>query len=407
MESINPSDIADLDFDSISFITLKTGDMIMIDNSVPKKIKLDKSKTNNHSKKKDTIKQKLSVSKQQNFTYKGKITFNKLSSKYNYLNNQIILKNDFNKVSKVSKNLSFCYKAKYNRMIMNDIQNLITKENPKNSLFQYNHNNHTNIESIINKQGLNTNNNIKSNINENQLNNEKVNNFIENNQLLTTDRNNLNTKNEEMTEEENLDMRIKRKSRNYMERLSLIFGEKNKPLVNAVISLKIPSDVNRQQSETEKEFDMMVAQLKQKRSKYRINVNDHCIYQKYYELYKENNKEVKYFNLNRIKYYQESENNNKENEKLNTNENINNNKLDNINFNNTFYGSINNKGINKSIIGFNDTNANNKTSMSIYGDKIKTPRENKLLSSRIKEMGYNSTLVCPSNNFKDKLDSDF
>ena len=222
MESINPSDIADLDFDSISFITLKTGDMIMIDNSVPKKIKLDKSKTNNHSKKKDTIKQKLSVSKQQNFTYKGKITFNKLSSKYNYLNNQIILKNDFNKVSKVSKNLSFCYKAKYNRMIMNDIQNLITKENPKNSLFQYNHNNHTNIESIINKQGLNTNNNIKSNINENQLNNEKVNNFIENNQLLTTDRNNLNTKNEEMTEEENLDMRIKRKSRNYMERLSLI-----------------------------------------------------------------------------------------------------------------------------------------------------------------------------------------
>ena len=169
MESINPSDIADLDFDSISFITLKTGDMIMIDNSVPKKIKLDKSKTNNHSKKKDTIKQKLSVSKQQNFTYKGKITFNKFSSKYNYLNNQIILKNDFNKVSKISKNLSFCYKAKYNRMIMNDIQNLITKENPKNSLFQNNHNNYANIESLINKQDINTNNNnnIKSNINEN------------------------------------------------------------------------------------------------------------------------------------------------------------------------------------------------------------------------------------------------
>ena len=81
--------------------------------------------------------------------------------------------------------------------------------------------------------------------------------------------------------------------------------------------------------------------------------------------------------------------------------------MDNINFNNTFYGSFNNKGINKSLIGLNDTNANNKTSMSIYGDKIKTPRENKLLSSRIKEMGYNSTLVCPSNNFKDKLDSDF
>ena len=404
MESINPSDIADLDFDSISFITLKTGDMIMIDNSVPKKIKLDKSKTNNHSKKKDTIKQKLSVSKQQNFAYKGKITFNKFSSKYNYLNNQIILKNDFNKVSKISKNLSFCYKAKYNRMIMNDIQNLITKENPKNSLFQYNHNNHTNMENLINKQDINTNNNIKSNINENPLNNEKVNNFIENNQLLTTNRNNLNTKNEEMTEEENLDMRIKRKSRNYMERLSLIFGEKNKPLVNAVISLKIPSDVNREQSQTEKEFDMMVAQLKQKRSKYRINLNDHCIYQKYYELYKENNKEYKYFNLNRIKYYQEYENYNKENERMNTNEN--NNKIDNNIVNKTFYGSFNNKGINKSLIGLNDTNANNKTSMSIYEEKIKTTRENKLFNSRIKEIGCNSTLICPTNNFKDKSDAE-
>ena len=199
-------------------------------------------------------------------------------------------------------------------------------------------------------------------------------------------------------------MRIKRKSRNYLERLNSIFSEKNKPLVNAVISLKIPSDVNRQQSETEKEFDMMVAQLKQKRSKYRINVNDHCIYQKYYELYKENNKEVKYFNLNRIKYYQEYENYNKENERMNTNEN--NNKIDNNIINNTFYGSFNNKGINKSLIGLNDTNANNKTSMSIYGEKIKTTRENKLFNSRIKEIGCNSTLICPTNNFKDKSDAE-
>ena len=406
MESINPSDIANLDFDSISFITLKTGDMIMIDNSVPKKIQLDKKiKNNKNITQKDTIKPKLSVSKQNNFSYKGKITFNKFSSKYNNINNnQILLKNNFNLISKISKNISFCYKAKYSKMFLNDIQNLNIKEVPKkNSFLQYNHNNNDNKENFINNQNLNIiNNNIKSNINENPLNKEKV---KENNQTLTLKRNNLNTKTEEITEEENLDMRIKRKSRNYLERLNSIFSEKNKPLVNAVISLKIPSDVNREQSQTEKEFDMMVAQLKQKRSKYRINLNDHCIYQKYYELYKENNKEYKYFNLNRIKYYQEYENYNKENERMNTNEN--NNKIDNNIINNTFYGSFNNKGINKSLIGLNDTNANNKTSMSIYGDKIKTPRENKLLSSRIKEMGYNSTLVCPSNNFKDKLDSDF
>ena len=323
MESINPSDIANLDFDSISFITLKTGDMIMIDNSVPKKIKLDKKiKNNKNITQKDTIKPKLSVSKQNNFSYKGKITFNKFSSKYNNINNnQILLKNNFNLISKISKNISFCYKAKYSK-----------------------------------------------------------------------------------TEEENLDMRFKRKSRNYLERLNSIFSEKNKPLVNAVISLKIPSDVNREQSQTEKEFDMMVAQLKQKRSKYRINLNDHCIYQKYYELYKENNKEYKYFNLNRIKYYQEYENYNKENERMNTNEN--NNKIDNNIINNTFYGNFNNKGINISLIGLNDTNANNKTSMSIYGEKIKTTRENKLFNSRIKEIGCNSTLICPTNNFKDKSDAE-
>ena len=403
MESINPSDIANLDFDSISFITLKTGDMIMIDNSVPKKIQLDKKiKNNKNITQKDTIKQKLSISKQNNFSYKGKITFNKFSSKYNNINNnQILLKNNFNLISKISKNISFCYKAKYSKMFLNDIQNLNIKEVPKkNSFLQYNHNNNDNKENFINNQNLNIiNNNTKSNINENPLNKEKV---KENNQTLTLKRNNLNTKTEEITEEENLDMRIKRKSRNYLERLNSIFSEKNKPLVNAVISLKIPSDVNREQSQTEKEFDMMVAQLKQKRSKYRINLNDHCIYQKYYELYKENNKEYKYFNLNRIKYYQEYENYNKENERMNTNEN--NNKLDNNIVNNTFYGSFNNKGINKSLIGLNDTNANNKTSMSIYGEKIRTTRENKLFNSRIKEIGCSSTLICPTNNFKDKSD---
>ena len=47
-------------------------------------------------------------------------------------------------------------------------------------------------------------------------------------------------------------MKIKRKSRNYLERLNLLFGERNKPLVNAVISLKIPSDVKRELSATGK-----------------------------------------------------------------------------------------------------------------------------------------------------------
>ena len=141
---------------------------------------------------------------------------------------------------------------------------------------------------------------------------KESNNSSENSHPLSS-RNNLNIKTEEMTEEEKLDNRIKRKSRNYLERLSLLFNERNKPLVNAVISLKIPSDVDKQVSATEKEFDMMVAQLKQKRSKYNINRPGNSIYQRYYDLYKDNNKEYKYLYLNRIKYYQEAENEKKKN----------------------------------------------------------------------------------------------
>ena len=64
------------------------------------------------------------------------------------------------------------------------------------------------------------------------------------------------------------------------------------------------------------------------------------------------------------------------------------------------------KGVNKSLMGFTDNNINNKTSNSFYGDKIKTTRDIKSLNNRIKDLGYNSTLVCSTNNFKDKLDSD-
>ena len=37
MESINPDDIEDLDYNQISLITLKNGNMISIDNTIPSK----------------------------------------------------------------------------------------------------------------------------------------------------------------------------------------------------------------------------------------------------------------------------------------------------------------------------------------------------------------------------------
>ena len=410
METINPKDVGKLDFDSISFITLKNGDMIMIDGSAPEKYKSEAPKYDNYSIKSKNNIQNLEVMKQLSFTYKGK---NKYNNTIDKINNKIILKNDFNSISYPSKAMNLSFKGiSNNKFALNNFQNLPIKQNiKKNSLFEIsNINNNINL----NNKRLSYNPEINPNINtlkkatENNNNNSSETNS--NNPPSSTRNNNINNLNiqtREMTEEEKLDQRIKRKSRNYLERLSLIFNEKNKPLVNAVISLKIPSDVNRQISETEKEFDMMVTQLKQKRSKYNFSRTGNNLYNKYYELYKDNNKEVKYLNLNRIKYYQEAENDNKENEpQMNNNETLNNNNqrmVDNtFNINNTIY--VNNKT--NFGIGLTDTNLNNKVMNSFYGEKNRATRDNNNFLSRIRT-NSSSSLVCPSNIIKNKLNSEF
>ena len=151
---------------------------------------------------------------------------------------------------------------------------------------------------------------------------------------------------------------------------------------------------------------MMVTQLKQKRSKYNFSRTGNNLYNKYYALYKDNNKEVKYLNLNRIKYYQEAENDNKENEpQMNNNETLNNNQrmVDNtFNINNTIY--TNNKT--NFGIGLTDTNLNNKVMNSFYGEKNRATRDNNNFSSRIRT-NSSSSLVCPSNIIKNKLNSEF
>ena len=411
METINPKDVGKLDFDSISFITLKNGDMIMIDGSAPEKYKSEAQKYDNYSTKIKNNIQNLEVMKQLSFTYKGK---NKYNNTIDKINNKIILKNDFNSISYPSKAMNLSFKGvSNNKFALNNFQNLPMEQNiKKNSLFEIsNINNNINLNNkrlSYNNPEINPNINTLKKATENNNNNSSETNS--NNPPSSTRNNNINNLNiqtREMTEEEKLDQRIKRKSRNYLERLSLIFNEKNKPLVNAVISLKIPSDVNRQISETEKEFDMMVTQLKQKRSKYNFSRTGNNLYNKYYELYKDNNKEVKYLNLNRIKYYQEAENDNKENEpQMNNNETLNNNNqrmVDNtFNINNTIY--VNNKT--NFGIGLTDTNLNNKVMNSFYGEKNRATRDNNNFSSRIRT-NSSSSLVCPSNIIKNKLNSEF
>ena len=75
--------------------------------------------------------------------------------------------------------------------------------------------------------------------------------------------------------------------------------------------------------------------------------------------------------------------------------------LNNNNFNDTI-SLLNLKGMNKSIIfGINDSF---RSSNSLYGNKTGFSNDSRSLSSRFggNNIGYSSTLICPSNIFKIK-----
>ena len=107
METINPKNFIDIDPLLVSFITLKDGNMIMIDETVPakpNKVRLfqEEEKNNNEpiSKKKNKS-QKLSLSEQFNLNFIG--------SQKKMEPITIIKKSDFNSISKISKNISFSF----------------------------------------------------------------------------------------------------------------------------------------------------------------------------------------------------------------------------------------------------------------------------------------------------------
>lgn len=101
MESINPNDIFNLDINNISLITLKNGDMIIIDNTIPEKgdNKKNKQKIRNANPR-NNIKNnvKFEVSSSFNFSFKGKIDKNKY-------------KNDFNVVSEIIRNINLYFEG--------------------------------------------------------------------------------------------------------------------------------------------------------------------------------------------------------------------------------------------------------------------------------------------------------
>ena len=331
MEAINPNDIAKLNTDDISCITLKNGKMVMIDESAPEKFNNKPSNKNNNILNNDKKFEKLLISKHNILYFEGMNNFNKLNlektnSRYAIKNNQNIFKNDFNVISNISRNINFYFKP---------------------------------------------------------------------NKTLSSNNKDLNN------EEEKIDRNMKGKSRNYFDKMNTITDERfEQQKSNDMISFSIHSDLFKHYNSTQKTFISLATQLRQKRNKYSSNIKDKCSYQRYYELYQNkdfNNKLLKNLNINRIQHYQKPE-------KENTAKNI----LDKYQINNNILDyNFNNNSIIFST-GLNDSNINNRTisTTSFYGAKTRASSESRIINNKLKSgvIGYSSTLICPTNIFKSKLD---
>ena len=331
MEAINPNDIAKLNTDDISCITLKNGKMVMIDESAPEKFNNKPSNKNNNILNNDKKFEKLLISKHNILYFEGMNNFNKLNlektnSRYAIKNNQNIFKNDFNVISNISRNINFYFKP---------------------------------------------------------------------NKTLSSNNKDLNN------EEEKIDRNMKGKRRNYFDKMNTITDERfEQQKSNDMISFSIHSDLFKHYNSTQKTFISLATQLRQKRNKYSSNIKDKCSYQRYYELYQNkdfNNKLLKNLNINRIQHYQKPE-------KENTAKNI----LDKYQINNNILDyNFNNNSIIFST-GLNDSNINNRTisTTSFYGAKTRASSESRIINNKLRSgvIGYSSTLICPTNIFKSKLD---
>ena len=368
MDAINPNDISKLDRDAISFITLKNGKMIMVDESAPEKyISNELNTTNNLNNK---ISKQLMISKK--ITYllhdnenKNNLNFQNINLRYNdKINNNRIIKNDFNLISNITKNTNF---SLFSNPILKSRNTKLTekiKEEIKSSK-----NNKEQLENISTLK-----NNFNSNIN-----------------------------NEEIPFE--LNKSKKRRSRNLSESRNSLLDEKNYMKAKTVINFNLFSDINKDLTETQKKFNNLLTNLKQKRYKYSLNPKDKINYHKFYELYKNNEKEIRKFvlkNFNKIKYYQKPE---KDNVELNkdsqdiyekykiskTNQNITDNII--INTKNIIYRN--------SKLDYNCSNIGRSSIQSYNENRTRASSEKKGNNNKIcNNIGYSSSLICPSNIFK-------
>ena len=374
MDTINPNDISKLDRDAISFITLKNGKTMMVDESAPEKNNSNVSRNNtNINLNNNKISKKLVISKKITYSLhdienKNNLNFQNINLRYNNeINNKRIIKNDFNLISYISKNTNFSLFS--NSTLKSRKIKLTEKIKEEKNILNNNENQFENISTLKN--------NFKNNI----INEEKP--FV-------------------------LNKSKKRRSRNLSESSNSLLNEKNIMKAKTIINFNLISDLNKDLTETQKKFNNLLTNLKQKRYKNSLNPKDKINYHKFYELYKNNEKEIRKFafmNFKKIKYYQKPEKDNIELDKdsqdiyekykiSKTNKNISDNII--INTKNIIYRN--------SKLDY-DCSKIDRTSFNSYNEnQTRASSEKKGISKKFSNcIGYSSTLICPSNIFKSIL----
>lgn len=428
---IHPKDVGLLDPETISFITLKNGNMIMVDNTAPIKPIIERKKIDFEQ----SVKNSLKISEKLSISYNKEENKNKINKKYNQNNENYFKKkfekNDWNKVYQIEKSINISY--------LGSLKQYYTNITPKNIKDNYSRNNLKNKQ----KENIsNTKNNSNANQKENYFDFTKTSNFYSspnsntntnnlfNGKIIISEGNENNiiknmNKNayEEDKDENSMNDKLKKKS-NYKERMEKLVGDKNKPSVNAVISLDIPSDIPFDINGIQRQFNMLITQLKRKKDKYQKN-NDGGNCQRYYELYK--NSTNKIYNgtftctNNRLKYFEEHRNGDKakqnEIDLFEKNNYKKNSLLSKENsFNDIFYLNYkSDKDINKSNNFYtykiiNDYNSKKKHTLSyLLNDKARPSTYRTSIKNKINRKGFrhNSAIIYPSNKSNSKLKGNF
>lgn len=384
METIHPNDIMTLDMTKVSYVTLKDGSMIVIDDSVPEKGnkgKKDIPSVSNESKLPKEI--KLEISSPSTLSFKGNTNNNKCKSNFKICN-QIIKNTNFSFFGKK-------FESKSSFKSNSDSHSNIDSNKENKDL-----NNKNNISSTTLKSILKNNNNINNNENHffKSLQNEPNNNNENDINIIKTEKSDMNQSNintnlsnpllnymsnnqeNQDTANSNLSRRKSRASRIFN---TGILNRKNRIQINAVCTLSIRAE-DKHNINIINQYNSLVDKLNAERDKkplYHINdFNQDKNSFRYYDYYK-----------NKTSLIKKSMNTLNQNFQFDKNKNLNNG-----NYEENKYKTINDYNKKHENYLYNSLGRNKK----FYRQNSGTSLRNRAFKSRITKYS-SSDLVLPSN----------